>query len=210
MAEIAGFIDALPAGVGFEWTNQSREEQISGDQIYYLLVFSVIAVFLCLAALYNSWSLPFAVLLVVPVGILGAAGAIWLCDMQNDVYFKVGLITVIGLSAKNAILIIEFAIEQIKQGSTLKEATITACHMRFRPIIMTSLAFIIGVIPLALSSGAGSASQQAIGISVFGGMITATVLAIFLIPVLFVAVSRLTPGTQSRLTGSGSQYERHQ
>ncbi|ANQ25152.1 multidrug efflux RND transporter permease subunit [Vibrio natriegens] len=192
MAEMEGFMSQLPSGVGFEWSDQSREEKLSGSQIYLLLMFSVVAVFLCLAALYNSWSIPLAVMLIVPVGIIGAVGAIWICNMSNDVYFKVGLITIIGLSAKNAILIIEFARELQQQGKGLIEATIEACHLRFRPIIMTSMAFIIGVIPLALATGAGSGSQRAIGISVLGGMITATVLAVFLIPVLFVFISRLT------------------
>jgi multidrug efflux pump len=153
----------------------------------------MLAVFLCLAALYESWSIPVAVLLVVPLGVLGALAGVWLRGMPNDVYFKVGLITVIGLSAKNAILIIEFAKDLQAEGKNLIEATLTACHLRFRPILMTSMAFILGVLPLAISSGAGAASQRAIGTGVMGGMITATVLALFFVPVFFVVVRRLFP-----------------
>jgi multidrug efflux pump len=154
----------------------------------------MLAVFLCLSALYESWSIPVAVLLVVPLGILGSLTGVWLRDMPNDVYFKVGLITIIGLSAKNAILIIEFAKDLMDEGHTLLEATLEACHLRFRPIIMTSFAFILGVLPLAVASGAGSASQRAIGTGVMGGMITATVLAVFLVPVFFVVIRRIFPG----------------
>ena len=154
----------------------------------------MLAVLLCLAALYESWSIPVAVLLVVPLGILGSLAGVWMRDMPNDVYFKVGLITIIGLSAKNAILIIEFAKDLMAEGKGLLEATLTACHLRFRPIIMTSFAFILGVLPLAVSTGAGSASQRAIGTGVMGGMITATVLAVFLVPVFFVVIRRLFPG----------------
>jgi multidrug efflux pump len=183
----------LPAGIGFEWTGQSREEKLSGAQATILLSFSMLAVFLCLAALYESWTIPVAVLLVVPLGVLGALTGVWLRGMPNDVYFKVGLITVIGLSAKNAILIIEFAKDLQAEGMDLVKATLTACHLRFRPIVMTSLAFILGVLPLATSTGAGANSQRAIGTGVMGGMITATVLAVFLVPVFFVVVRRLFP-----------------
>ena len=194
MAEMERLAAQLPAGFGFEWTGQSREEKLSGSQATILLAFSMLAVFLCLAALYESWSIPVAVLLVVPLGILGSLAGVWLRDMPNDVYFKVGLITIIGLSAKNAILIIEFAKDLMAEGKGLLEATLTACHLRFRPIIMTSFAFILGVLPLAISTGAGSASQRAIGTGVMGGMITATVLAVFLVPVFFVVIRRLFPG----------------
>ena len=146
-------------------------------------------VFLCLAALYESWSFPIAVMLVVPLGIIGALLATSLRGLSNDVYFQVGLLTTIGLASKNAILIVEFAKELHEQGRTLTEAAIEACRMRLRPIIMTSLAFVLGVIPLAISSGAGSGSQHAIGTGVIGGMITATVLAVFWVPLFFVAVS---------------------
>ncbi|WP_338413541.1 efflux RND transporter permease subunit [uncultured Sphaerotilus sp.] len=194
MAEMEGFARQLPPGFGFEWTGQSREEKLSGSQAMVLLAFSMLAVFLCLAALYESWSIPVAVLLVVPLGILGALSGVWLRDMPNDVYFKVGLITIIGLSAKNAILIIEFAKDLQAEGKGLLEATLEACHLRFRPIIMTSFAFILGVLPLAIASGAGSASQRAIGTGVMGGMVTATVLAVFFVPVFFVVVRKLFPG----------------
>jgi multidrug efflux pump len=184
----------LPPGFGFEWTGQSREEKLSGAQATILLAFSMLAVFLCLAALYESWSIPVAVLLVVPLGIVGALAGVWLRGMPNDVYFKVGLITIIGLSAKNAILIIEFAKDLQAEGKGLIQATLEACHLRFRPILMTSFAFILGVLPLATASGAGSASQRAIGTGVMGGMITATVLAVFLVPVFFVVIRRIFPG----------------
>jgi multidrug efflux pump len=155
----------------------------------------MLAVFLCLSALYESWSIPVAVLLVVPLGVVGSLAGVWLRGMPNDVYFKVGLITIIGLSAKNAILIIEFAKDLQAEGKGLIEATLQACHLRFRPIIMTSFAFILGVLPLAIATGAGSASQRAIGTGVMGGMVTATVLAVFLVPVFFVVIRRLFPAT---------------
>jgi multidrug efflux pump len=195
MAEMERLASQLPPGIGYEWTGQSREEKLSGSQAGILLAFSMLAVFLCLAALYESWSIPVAVLLVVPLGVLGSLAGVWLRGMPNDVYFKVGLITIIGLSAKNAILIIEFAKDLQAEGKGLIEATLQACHLRFRPIIMTSFAFILGVLPLAIASGAGSASQRAIGTGVMGGMITATVLAVFLVPVFFVVVRRLFPPT---------------
>ena len=195
MAEMEALAAKLPPGFGFEWTGQSREEKLSGAQAGILLAFSMLAVFLCLAALYESWAIPLSVLLVVPLGVLGALSGVWLRDMPNDVYFKVGLITVIGLSAKNAILIIEFAKDLQAEGLGLIEAALTACHLRFRPIVMTSLAFILGVLPLVLSTGAGSASQRAIGTGVMGGMITATVLAVFFVPVFYVVVRRIFPVT---------------
>ena len=194
MAEMEKLAGQLPPGFGFEWTGQSREEKLSGSQAIYLMAFSMLAVFLCLAALYESWSIPVAVLLVVPLGVLGSLCGVWLRGMPNDVYFKVGLITIIGLSAKNAILIIEFAKDLQAEGKSLLKATLEACHLRFRPIIMTSFAFILGVLPLAISSGAGSASQRAIGTGVMGGMITATVLAVFLVPVFYVVIRRLFKG----------------
>ncbi len=195
MAEMERLVAQLPPGFGFEWTGQSREEKLSGSQASILLAFSMLAVFLCLSALYESWSIPVAVLLVVPLGILGALAGVWMRGMPNDVYFKVGLITIIGLSAKNAILIIEFAKDLQAEGKGLIEATLEACHLRFRPILMTSFAFILGVLPLAIASGAGSASQRAIGTGVMGGMITATVLAVALVPVFFVVIRRLFPPT---------------
>ncbi len=195
MAEMERLASQLPQGIGYEWTGQSREEKLSGAQAGILLLFSMLAVFLCLSALYESWSIPVAVLLVVPLGVVGSLAGVWLRGMPNDVYFKVGLITIIGLSAKNAILIIEFAKDLQAEGKGLIEATLQACHLRFRPIIMTSFAFILGVLPLAIATGAGSASQRAIGTGVMGGMVTATVLAVFLVPVFFVVIRRLSPAT---------------
>ena len=194
MDEMERLAGQLPAGFGFEWTGQSREERLSGATAILLIGFSLLAVFLCLSALYESWSIPFAVLLAVPLGVLGAVLGASLRGMPNDVFFKVGLITVIGLSAKNAILIIEFAKDLHAQGKDLIEATLEAVHLRFRPILMTSIAFILGVLPLVVSSGAGSASQRAIGTGVMGGMFTATFLAIFFIPVFFVVVRRIFKG----------------
>ena len=191
MAEMENLAAKLPAGFGFEWTGQSREERTSGAQMPMLMALSLLAVFLVLAALYESTSIPLSVMLVVPLGVLGAVLGVTLRGVPNDVYFKVGLITIIGLSAKNAILIIEFAKDLQAQGKGLIEATVEAARLRFRPIIMTSLAFILGVLPLAIASGAGSASQRAIGTGVMSGMITATVFAVFLVPVFFVVVRRL-------------------
>ena len=191
MKEIAA---QLPPGFGFEWSGTSYEESLSGSQAGFLFALSLVAVFLCLAALYESWSVPFAVVLVVPIGILGALLAVTLRGLPNDVYFKVGLIVIIGLSTKNAILIIEFARHLQEQGKDLVESTLEACRLRFRPILMTSIAFILGVLPLAISTGAGANGRHAIGTGVMGGMITATVLAVFLIPVFFVVVRRIFPG----------------
>ncbi|WP_300731388.1 efflux RND transporter permease subunit [Pseudomonas sp.] len=189
MVEIQRLVDQLPAGLGLEWTGLSLQEQVSGSQAPMLLGLSLLVVFLCLAALYESWSIPTAVLLVVPLGVLGAVLAVTLRGMPNDVFFKVGLITIIGLSAKNAILIIEFAKTLYDEGHDLVEATVQAARLRLRPIVMTSLAFILGVLPLALATGASSASQQAIGTGVIGGMITAT-LAVVFVPVFFVVVMK--------------------
>ena len=190
MEEIAG---QLPPGFGFEWSGSSYEERLSGAQAPFLYALSLIVVFLALAALYESWSIPFAVILVVPLGILGAVLAVTLRGLPNDVFFKVGLIATIGLSSKNAILIIEFARKLHAEGMDLIEATLEACRLRFRPILMTSLAFILGVLPLAVSTGAGAQSRHAIGTGVMGGMIGATVLAVFLVPVFFVVVRRIFP-----------------
>ncbi|WP_342640385.1 efflux RND transporter permease subunit [Rhodoligotrophos ferricapiens] len=188
----------LPAGFGYEWSGQSLQEIESGSQAPLLIALSCIFVFLCLAALYESWSIPIAVMLVVPLGVIGSVLAVMLRDMPNDVYFKVGLIAIIGLSAKNAILIVEFAKDLMAEGKSLVEATIEAAHLRFRPIIMTSLAFTLGVVPLAIASGASAASQQAIGTGVMGGMISATVLAVFFVPVFFVFVMRIFSWRQNR------------
>ncbi|QPT14569.1 multidrug efflux RND transporter permease subunit SdeY [Serratia rubidaea] len=181
----------LPSGVGYDWTGMSYQERLSGNQAPSLYAISILVVFLCLAALYESWSIPFSVMLVLPLGVIGALLAATMRGMNNDVYFQVGLLTTIGLSAKNAILIVEFAKDLMeKEGKGLIEATLDAVRMRLRPILMTSLAFILGVLPLVISSGAGSGAQNAVGTGVMGGMITATVLAIFFVPVFFVVVRR--------------------
>ncbi|HET6719781.1 MAG TPA: efflux RND transporter permease subunit, partial [Rhodocyclaceae bacterium] len=195
MEEIAA---KLPPGVGFEWSGTSYEERLSGAQAPILFGLSILVVFMCLAALYESWSIPVAVLLVVPLGIFGAVMAVMLRGLPNDVYFKVGLIAIIGLSAKNSILIVEFARQLEAEGRTAAEAVLEACRLRFRPIVMTSIAFMFGVLPLAISTGAGAASRQAIGTGVMGGMIAATVLAVFLVPALYVMIRKVFPVTTVR------------
>jgi multidrug efflux pump len=196
MAEMERLAAQLPQGFGYEWTGQSREEKLAGSQAMILYGFAVLAVFLCLSALYESWSIPLAVMLVVPLGVLGVLLATLLRGYANDVYFQVGLITIIGLSAKNAVLIIEFAKDLQAQGKTPIEAALAAAHLRFRPIIMTSMAFGLGVLPLALATGAGSASQRAIGTGVIGGMLTGTGLAVFFVPILFVVVRSYFKGSE--------------
>ncbi|WP_276642311.1 multidrug efflux RND transporter permease AcrD [Siccibacter turicensis] len=183
----------LPGNFGLEWTAMSYQERLSGSQAPALYALSLLVVFLCLAALYESWSVPFSVMLVVPLGVIGALLATWMRGLENDVYFQVGLLTVIGLSAKNAILIVEFANDANARGQELVSATLDACRQRLRPILMTSLAFVFGVLPMATSSGAGSGSQHAVGTGVMGGMISATVLAIFFVPLFFVLVRRRFP-----------------
>ena len=190
MAEMERLAGQLPVGFDYAWTGQSLQEKLSGSQAVYLLALSLFCVFLCLAALYESWSIPLAVLLVVPTGVIGAVFAMLARDMPNDVYFKVGLITVIGLTAKNAILIIEVAKDLVAQGRSVSEAALEACELRFRPIVMTSFAFILGVVPLAIATGASMNSQQAIGTGVLGGMVTATVLAVFVTPLFYVLIAR--------------------
>ena len=197
MQEIERLVAQLPTGLGLEWTGLSLQERLSGSQAPMLLGLSLLIVFLCLAALYESWSIPTSVLLVVPLGVLGAVLAVSLRGMPNDVFFKVGLITIIGLSAKNAILIIEFAKSLYDEGHDLIDATVQAARLRLRPIVMTSLAFILGVVPLAIATGASSASQQAIGTGVIGGMITAT-LAVIFVPVFFVVVMKLVKRGSSK------------
>ncbi|GAB3363150.1 MULTISPECIES: efflux RND transporter permease subunit [Giesbergeria] len=196
MVEMERLASQLPPGFGFEWTGQSREEKLAGSQAIVLYGFAILAVFLALAALYESWSIPLAVILVVPLGVLGVLLGISTRGMTNDVYFQVGLITIIGLSAKNAILIIEFAKDLQAQGHSVVEAALEAAHLRFRPIIMTSLAFILGVVPLAIASGASSASQRAIGTGVISGMVVGTLLAVFFVPIFFVAVRSLFKGSE--------------
>jgi multidrug efflux pump len=188
MTEMERLIKQLPPGIGYEWTGLSREEKASGSQAPFLYAISILVVFLSLAALYESWSIPVAVLLVVPLGVIGALLATTVRGLENDVYFQVGLLTTVGLSAKNAILIIEFAKSLQEQGMSAYDAALEAARLRLRPIIMTSMAFVLGVFPLAISSGAGSGSQHAIGTGVIGGMLSATFLAIFLIPMFFVVV----------------------
>ncbi|AXF04835.1 efflux RND transporter permease subunit [Paraburkholderia hospita] len=179
----------LPQGIGYEWTGLSFQERQSGSQAPILYGISILVVFLCLAALYESWSIPFAVILVVPLGVIGALLAVTMRGLENDVFFQVGLLTTVGLSAKNAILIVEFARElQIKEGMTAVQAALEAARLRLRPILMTSLAFVLGVLPLAISNGAGSSSQHAIGTGVIGGMMTATFLAVFMIPMFYVVI----------------------
>ncbi len=203
MAEMERLAGQLPPGFDFAWTGQSLQEKLSGSQAVYLLALALFCVFLCLAALYESWSIPLAVLLVVPTGVVGAVFAMLLRDMPNDVYFKVGLITVIGLTAKNAILIIEVAKDLVAQGRSLHEAALEACELRFRPIVMTSFAFILGVVPLAVATGASMNSQRAIGTGVLGGMVTATVLAVFVTPLLYVLIAKAFGSHKQRSGGNG-------
>ncbi|MGI2036103.1 multidrug efflux RND transporter permease subunit [Rhizobium panacihumi] len=191
IAEMERLAGEMPDGIGFEWTGQSLEEIKSGSQAPFLFGISLLFVFLLLAGLYESWSIPLSVMLVVPLGVIGCVLAVMLMGMPNDIYFKVGLIAIIGLSAKNAILIIEFAKDNYAEGKPLLESAIEAAKLRFRPIIMTSLAFTLGVVPLAIASGASAASQNAIGTAVLGGMISATILAVFFVPAFFVFVLNL-------------------
>jgi multidrug efflux pump len=190
IAEMERLADKLPRGFGYEWAGQSLQEKLSGSQAPFLLGLSVLVVFLLLAALYESWTIPLAVLLTVPLGILGAVVAATMRGLPNDVYFTVGLITIIGLAAKDAILIIEFAKDLHARGKSLVEATVEACTLRFRPIVMTGLAFVCGVLPMVVAHGAGGASQQALGTGVMGGMIAVVILALLMVPVFFVSVLR--------------------
>ena len=183
--------DDLPAGFGYDWSGMSYQEILAGNTATLLLVLSIVVVFLCLAALYESWSIPVAVLMVVPLGLLGALVFSLMRGLPNDIFFKIGMITIIGLAAKNAILIVEFAVELRQAGKTLRDATIEAARLRFRPILMTSFAFIMGVVPMAISTGAGANSRHAIGTGVIGGMLFATILGLLMIPVFFVVVRRM-------------------
>jgi multidrug efflux pump len=191
MAEVERLVAQLPKGIGIEWTGQSYQERSAGAQTPLLYTLSLLVVFLCLAAMYESWTIPTAVLLVVPLGILGTVLAAMLRGMERDVYFQVAMLTTVGLSSKNAILIIAFAKENLERGMDLVEATMSAVRDRLRPILMTSLAFGLGVLPLALATGAGSGAQRAIGTGVLGGMIAGTLLGIFFTPLFFVIVQRL-------------------
>jgi multidrug efflux pump len=196
--EMERLANRLPRGFGYEWTGQSLQEKLSGSQAPFLLGLSVLVVFLLLAALYESWTIPLAVLLTVPLGIAGAVVAATFRGLPNDVYFTVGLITIIGLAAKDAILIIEFAKDLRAQGKPLVESTIEACSLRFRPILMTGLAFVCGVLPMVIATGAGGASQQALGTSVMGGMIAVVILALLMVPVFFVSVQRTLAGDREK------------
>lgn len=196
----------LPTGIGYDWTGMPYQERLSGNPAPALYTISLIVVFLCLAALYESWSIPFSMMLVVPLGVIGALLAASLRGLNNDVYFQIGLLTTIGLSAKNAILIVEFAKDLMDiEGKGIIEATLEASRMRLRPILMTSLAFILGVLPLVISHGAGSGVQNAVGTGVMGRMLTATLLAIFFVPVFFVVVRVALPDAGS----SSSSPQRH-
>ncbi len=201
IAEMERLAASLPRGFGFEWAGQSLQEKLSGSQAPFLLALSALVVFLCLAALYESWTIPLAVILTVPLGMLGAVVAATLRGMPNDVYFIVGLITIVGLAAKDGILIIEFAKGLRAQGKPLFDATIEACYLRLRPILMTGLAFICGVAPMVIASGASAKSQQAIGITVMGGMIGVVVLALAMVPVFFVAMLKAAEWIRNRLSG---------
>ena len=181
----------LPPGVGYEWTGLSAQELEAGNQAPALYAISILVVFLLLAALYESWSIPLAVIMVIPLGVIGALLATFARGLSNDIYFQVGLLTTMGLASKNAILIVEFAKDLYEKGMGLIEATLEAVRLRLRPIIMTSLAFVFGVLPLAISNGAGSGAQHAIGTGVIGGMISATLLAIFFVPLFFVVVEKV-------------------
>ena len=196
MEELAG---KLPAGIGYDWTGMSYQERLSGNQAPALYAISLIVVFLCLAALYESWSIPFSVMLVVPLGVIGALLAATFRGLTNDVYFQVGLLTTIGLVSKNAILIVEFAKVQVDKGGDLIQSAIHAAQLRFRPILMTSLAFVLGMLPMVLASGPGSASRQAIGTGVFFGMIFAIVFGIVLVPFFFVLVYKTKAKVQHKI-----------
>jgi HAE1 family hydrophobic/amphiphilic exporter-1 len=198
MAAMEEMAARLPQGVGFEWTGLSYQERMAGSQAFLLYAFSVFVIFLCVAALYESWPIPLANLLMLPLGVFGAALATWSRGLHNDVYFQIGFLTTLGLTTKNAILIIQFARERMANGANLVEATLAAARVRLRPVIMTSLAFFFGVLPLALATGAGAGAMRAIGTAVTGGMLSATFIDLFYIPLLFVLVSRRFKGERTR------------
>jgi len=181
----------LPSGFGYAWATQSFQEQLAGGQVPILFGLSILVVFLCLAALYESWATPLAVLLIVPVGLFGALLAAWATGLPNDVFFKVGIITIIGLAAKNAILIVEFALDEQKQGKSLYDAVVEGARLRLRPILMTSFAFILGVMPLVVATGAGANARRAIGTGVAGGMLSAAILGVMLAPIFYVLIRRM-------------------
>jgi len=192
----------LPTGYGFEWSGASYQEVKAGNQAPIVLMFGLVVVFLVLAAQYERWSLPLAVLLTVPIAVLGALLAIWLRGQAQDIYFQIGLLTLVGLAAKNAILIVEFCIDLRRQGKGIIESAMEASRLRFRPIVMTSLAFILGVAPLAVSTGAGAAARHSIGTGVIGGMLAATFLAVFFVPVFFALIQRVSEFSFSKRPSS--------
>ena len=206
MQAMEEMVRKLPQGIGFDWTGVSYQERMSSSQGSLLYAFSIIVIFLCLAALYESWTVPISILLVLPLGIFGAALATWSRGLYNDVYFQIGFLTTLGLTTKNAILIAQFAKERMAQGAGLIAATVEASRLRLRPIVMTSLAFFFGVLPLVIATGAGAGAMKAIGTAVAGGMLTATIIAIFYIPLFFVIISQLFKGKKSPngLDGPGS------
>jgi len=191
MQAMEGFVKKLPQGIGFDWTGLSYQERQAGSQTVPLYAFSILVIFLCVAALYESWTIPFVNMLMLPLGVFGALLATSLRGLPNDVYFQIGFLTTLGLSTKNAILIIQFIKEQMRQGTELTEATLAAVRIRFRPVIMTSLAFFFGTLPLAIAFGAGAGAMNAIGTAVTGGMLSATFIDLIFIPLFFVLISRL-------------------
>jgi HAE1 family hydrophobic/amphiphilic exporter-1 len=208
MQAMEGIVSKLPKGIGFDWTGLSYQERMAKSQAPLLFAFSIIVIFLCLAALYESWIVPITILLALPLGVIGGVVATSLRGLPNGVYFQIGLLTVLGLTTKNAILIVQFAMAKVDEGAGLIEATLEGARLRFRPIVMTSLAFGFGVLPLAMAKGAGAGAQVAIGTGVLGGMITATFLAIFFIPLFFVGVVQLFEKKKgARKEGSGPNAE---
>jgi len=196
-------VDKLPAGFGFDWQGLSYQERMSSSQAPLLYAFSIFVIFLCLAALYESWPIPISILLVLPLGAIGGVIATSLRGLHNDVYFQIGLLTTLGLATKNAILIVQFAKQGVEQGMSLLEATLEGAKLRFRPIMMTSLAFGFGVLPLAISTGAGAGAQVAIGTGVLGGMITATVLVVIFSPLFYILIEK-TFGKRARMENGGA------
>ncbi len=200
MDEMERLVKQLPNGISYEWTGISYEERLSGGQAPLLYALSLLVVFLCLAALYESWSVPAAVMMIVPLGVFGAAMAAFVGNLSNDIYLQVGLLTTIGLASKNAILIVEFAIHKMDEGMPLVESAIAAVKLRLRPILMTSMAFICGVLPLAIASSAGSGAQNALGISVIGGTLASSIIVVVFVPLFFVLVRRVFPGKHKTVT----------
>jgi multidrug efflux pump subunit AcrB len=197
----------LPSGYGYEWTGTTYQEKEAQGHEGVIFGFSSVLVFLCLAALYESWSIPFAVLMALPLGVFGALTAAWLRSFPYDIYTQIGIVTLIGLAAKNAILIVEFARMRREEGHSITEAALEAARLRLRPILMTSFAFILGVVPLVLAKGAGAASRHSLGTAVFGGMNAATLLAIFIVPVLYVVIQRIAEGKRKPAPGAESLPE---